>query len=206
VESLDRTQWKSWTYKQYLADVRKLARAMMAVGVEQFSYGAPRAAAGPLRICCPEQAPPASRTGRGSAVGASSPAHARALVYSDGCNGSSVGIWGFNSPEWFLADMATVFCGAKAAGIYPTDTPDQVPTTALYDRSTVVTGAGFMDGRRTSTLRDSRVNAVLLQVQYKLRHSDSRVVVVEDQKMIDVLAKKAQPAQMQHCVCSCACA
>jgi hypothetical protein len=128
VESLDRTQWKSWTYKQYLADVRKLARAMMAVGVEQFSYGAPRAAAGPLRICCPEQAPPASRTGRGSAVGASSPAHARALVYSDGCNGSSVGIWGFNSPEWFLADMATVFCGAKAAGIYPTDTPDQAPT------------------------------------------------------------------------------
>ncbi len=69
-----------------------------------------------------------------------------------------------------------------------------------------MTGVGFMDGRRTSTLRDSRVNAVLLQVQYKLRHSDSRVVVVEDQKMIDVLAKKVQPAQMQHCVRSCACA
>jgi hypothetical protein len=37
VDSADRTTWKSWTYKQYLADVKKLARAMMAVGVEQFS-------------------------------------------------------------------------------------------------------------------------------------------------------------------------
>ena len=38
----------------------------------------------------------------------------------------SVNIFGFNSPEWFLADVGAIFCGAKAAGIYPTDTPEQV--------------------------------------------------------------------------------
>jgi long-chain-fatty-acid--CoA ligase ACSBG len=32
----------------------------------------------------------------------------------------SVGIIGFNSPEWFLADLGAVFAGGMAAGIYPT--------------------------------------------------------------------------------------
>jgi long-chain-fatty-acid--CoA ligase ACSBG len=66
---------------------------------------------------------------------------------------SSVAIWGFNAPEWFLADLSAVFCGAKAAGIYPTDTPDQAA--------------------------------------YKVRHSDARVCVVEDNKKVSVLAGKA---------------
>ena len=33
-------------------------------------------------------------------------------------------IIGFNSPEWFMADLATVFAGGMAAGIYPTSSPD----------------------------------------------------------------------------------
>ena len=32
-----------------------------------------------------------------------------------------VGIIGFNSPEWFIADLAAVFAGGMAAGIYPTN-------------------------------------------------------------------------------------
>mmetsp|Transcript_50983 Transcript_50983/g.75655 ORF Transcript_50983/g.75655 Transcript_50983/m.75655 type:complete len:761 (-) Transcript_50983:236-2518(-) len=38
----------------------------------------------------------------------------------------AVNIWGFNSPQWVIAEMGTIFAGAKAAGIYPTDTPNQV--------------------------------------------------------------------------------
>ena len=38
-----------------------------------------------------------------------------------------------------------------------------------------------------------------MQVQYKLRHSDSRVVVVEEQKMIDSLAKQARAPRNDHC-------
>lgn len=38
----------------------------------------------------------------------------------------AVNIYGFNSPEWVLAEYAAIFCGAMAAGIYPSDTVDQV--------------------------------------------------------------------------------
>lgn len=37
-----------------------------------------------------------------------------------------VSIYGFNSPEWFMAEMAAILAGGVAAGIYPTDTQDQV--------------------------------------------------------------------------------
>eukprot|EP00954_Amorphochlora_amoebiformis_P020720 1341348-Amorphochlora_amoeboformis.AAC.1 len=37
----------------------------------------------------------------------------------------TLAIWGFNAPEWTMAMMGSILMGAKAAGIYPTDTPDQ---------------------------------------------------------------------------------
>jgi len=38
----------------------------------------------------------------------------------------AVNIFGFNSPEWFMGQMCAIFVGAKAAGIYPSDTAEQV--------------------------------------------------------------------------------
>ena len=35
-----------------------------------------------------------------------------------------VGIIGFNAPEWFMSDLAAVFAGGMAAGIYPTSSPE----------------------------------------------------------------------------------
>ncbi len=35
-----------------------------------------------------------------------------------------VGIIGFNSPEWFISDLAAVHAGGMAAGIYPTNSPE----------------------------------------------------------------------------------
>jgi len=32
-------------------------------------------------------------------------------------------IWGFNSPEWFMSTLASMFAGGKCGGLYPTDTP-----------------------------------------------------------------------------------
>ena len=37
---------------------------------------------------------------------------------------SVVAIIGFNSPEWFMADLASVFANGIAAGIYPTSSPE----------------------------------------------------------------------------------
>ena len=50
----------------------------------------------------------------------------------------SVNIWGNNSPEWFLADLAAILAGGKAAGIYPTDTVDQVTFKCAHSGSKVV--------------------------------------------------------------------
>ena len=38
----------------------------------------------------------------------------------------SVAIFGFNAPEWIMAAMSSILCGAKSAGIYPTDTAEQI--------------------------------------------------------------------------------
>lgn len=65
--------WKKWTWQQYYNDVRRAAKAMIALGLEQ-NY--------------------------------------------------SVNIIGFNSPEWFIADLAAVACGGIAAGIYTTNLPE----------------------------------------------------------------------------------
>lgn len=38
----------------------------------------------------------------------------------------AVNIYGFNSPEWIIAEYAAIFAGGMAAGIYPSDTVEQV--------------------------------------------------------------------------------
>ena len=50
----------------------------------------------------------------------------------DSCN-----IWGFNSPEWFLGDLGAILAGGKAAGIYPTDTKDQVAFKCRHSASSI---------------------------------------------------------------------
>ena len=32
-------------------------------------------------------------------------------------------IFGFNSPEWFMAEMGAIMAGGKAAGVYTTNEP-----------------------------------------------------------------------------------
>ena len=67
--------WKKWTFAEYYQECRTAARAMMALGLQEF----------------------------------------------DGVN-----IFGFNSPEWLMGELAAIMAGGVAAGIYPTDMPDQV--------------------------------------------------------------------------------
>lgn len=38
----------------------------------------------------------------------------------------SVNIFGFNSPEWFMSQMGCMMAGGVSAGLYPTDTPEQI--------------------------------------------------------------------------------
>ncbi|EDQ85947.1 uncharacterized protein MONBRDRAFT_38583 [Monosiga brevicollis MX1] len=47
----------------------------------------------------------------------------------------SVGIIGFNSPEWFIADLGAVFAGGFASGIYTTNGPESLQYVADHSRS-----------------------------------------------------------------------
>ena len=51
---------------------------------------------------------------------------------------ASVNIWGFNSPEWFLAAIGAIFGGGRSAGIYPTDTLDQVSYKISHSNGEIV--------------------------------------------------------------------
>jgi len=50
----------------------------------------------------------------------------------------AVAIMGFNSPEWFISDLAAVFSGGVAVGIYPTNSPDTTKYIAAHCRSNII--------------------------------------------------------------------
>jgi long-chain-fatty-acid--CoA ligase ACSBG len=85
-EPLPLEQWQSWTWKSYLSDTRKMAKALMKVGHVQHD---------------------------------------------------AVNVFGFNSPQWFISQMGTVFAGGKVAGIYPSDTPEQVQFKSFHSNASV---------------------------------------------------------------------
>jgi long-chain-fatty-acid--CoA ligase ACSBG len=67
-----------------------------------------------------------------------SAAVAKALMDSGVEQFGSVAIFGFNSPEWLMASQAAIMAGAKTAGIYPTDTPDQIAYKCSHSDAKVI--------------------------------------------------------------------
>ena len=50
----------------------------------------------------------------------------------------SVGILGFNSPEWFFSDLAAIFCNAISVGIYTTNSPDACKYMADHSNANIL--------------------------------------------------------------------
>jgi long-chain-fatty-acid--CoA ligase ACSBG len=50
----------------------------------------------------------------------------------------SVAIVGFNSPEWVIADLAAVFAGSIAAGIYATNSPEMCRFMANHCKANII--------------------------------------------------------------------
>ena len=48
-----------------------------------------------------------------------------------------VSIWGFNSPEWIMGELAAICAGGIAAGVYPTDTADMIAFKAQHSGTSV---------------------------------------------------------------------
>jgi long-chain-fatty-acid--CoA ligase ACSBG len=50
----------------------------------------------------------------------------------------SVAILGSNSPEWFISDLAAVFAGSIAAGMYPTNSPEMCKYTSNHCKANII--------------------------------------------------------------------
>lgn len=52
--------------------------------------------------------------------------------------GKAVNLIGFNSKEWFVGDMAAIFAGGRACGIYTSNSPDQCHYVAEHSEAQIV--------------------------------------------------------------------
>uniref|UniRef100_A0A7S0GVF9 AMP-dependent synthetase/ligase domain-containing protein n=1 Tax=Amorphochlora amoebiformis TaxID=1561963 RepID=A0A7S0GVF9_9EUKA len=66
-----------------------------------------------------------------------SEAASRALMHLGVEQFGTVGIYGFNSPEWFISLISTTLCGAKSAGIYPSDLVENVVFKLKHSKASV---------------------------------------------------------------------
>ena len=62
---------------------------------------------------------------------------AKALIHLGIEPGKGVSIIGFNSPQWQVADLAAIYVGARPAGIYTTNSPDQCKYVASHSESQI---------------------------------------------------------------------
>jgi len=64
-------------------------------------------------------------------------AAARSLIHIGVAQFDSVCVFGYNAPEWLIAQNASIMAGAKVAGIYPSDTPQQLHYKIEHSGATV---------------------------------------------------------------------
>lgn len=70
----------------------------------------------------------------------------------------SVAIVGFNSPQWFISDIAAIFAGGFAAGIYTTNSAEACQYCAEHSKANII------------LVEDSKQLEKILQVRHNLPH------------------------------------
>jgi len=61
----------------------------------------------------------------------------RAMLELGVAEHDTVSIFGFNCPEWFIAFLGAMHCGASASGIYPSDNAEQVQYKSHHSNTSV---------------------------------------------------------------------
>jgi len=85
-------------------------------------------------------------------------AAARALVALGVPEGGTVSILGFNRPEWIVFDVAAMTIGAAPAGIYTTNSPDEVKYIIGHAESPVVLLENAMQWEKVKKVRGDLPN------------------------------------------------
>ncbi|XP_066152840.1 very long-chain-fatty-acid--CoA ligase bubblegum isoform X1 [Euwallacea fornicatus] len=117
-------EWKHFTYRQYLEEIRTVAKAFIHLGLK--------------------------------------PRH-------------SVCILGYNSVEWFLSDLAAIFAGGIAAGIYTTNSPSACQHSAEVSKANIIV---VEDEQQLQKILQIRANLPQLKavIQYSGTPSESDVI------------------------------
>jgi acyl-CoA synthetase (AMP-forming)/AMP-acid ligase II len=84
----------------------------------------------------------------------------------------SVSIIGFNSPQWSMACVGAIACGAKAAGIYATNEPDACQYIVEHSESTVVV---VENDAQLKKFTDSGILAQLPKVKALVQYTGSAI-------------------------------
>jgi len=98
----------------------------------------------------------------------------------DSCN-----VFGFNSPEWVMSQQAAIFAGGRVAGIYPTDTPEQVAYKCAHSGGSVMVLEDVQKLKKLSTIIDSvpKLKAIVVwtpsaELEKTLTRSDGSTIAV----------------------------
>ncbi|KYN01489.1 Long-chain-fatty-acid--CoA ligase ACSBG2 [Cyphomyrmex costatus] len=83
----------------------------------------------------------------------------------------SVCIIGFNSPEWFITELATIYAGGLATGIYTTNSPEACQYCAEHSRANII------------VVEDEKQLRKILQIKHNLPHL--KAIVQYDGKPIE---------------------
>jgi len=84
----------------------------------------------------------------------------------------SVGILGFNSPEWILADIGAILAGAKAAGIYTTNKADSCQYICEHSKATVVVLEGLKQFKKFQDIIDNKIEGGLPDLKSVVVYND----------------------------------
>ncbi|XP_071117767.1 long-chain-fatty-acid--CoA ligase ACSBG2-like isoform X2 [Haliotis cracherodii] len=101
--------------------------------------------------------------------------------------GSGVGIIGFNSPEWFLADLGAIFAGGLATGIYTTNTPEACEFVASDAKINIIVAENNQQLQKFIKVKDKLPHLkAIIQYSGEIAHRESFVYSWEDfMKMAD---------------------
>ena len=110
----------------------------------------------------------------------------------------SVNIIGFNSPEWFMADMGCVLAGGIAAGIYTTNAPQAVKYIAEHSggRIAVVEDQKQLDKFLAIKEELPKLEAIVVWGRYDASAAESAAVPVHSWKAFLDLGKEVSDADL----------
>ncbi|KAH1023126.1 hypothetical protein HUJ04_012395 [Dendroctonus ponderosae] len=116
--------WKTFTYSQYLAEIRIVAKAFIQLGLEERH---------------------------------------------------SVCILGYNSVQWFLSDLAAIFAGGIAAGIYTTNSPEACQYSAEVSRANIIVVEDEQQLKKIMKIRANLPNVKAI-IQYSGEPTDDSIL------------------------------